>query len=161
VKLATTLPEATASGKAQDLLNQCFGGKYSDARHYLTEIHILEKAGLFEAKLNRSHTTLGLALLLQQILKVQPKSSPRDLADHLLEKLEPLAGEDGSAEALFVALQLGAIQLTQLDSNGSRQRAALLLAWIFSHNSNVSDERLEFWCSFDTEAYALFFGDLL
>src|SRR5581483_8677266 len=156
VRLATSLPAAVQKGTAQELLNDCFGGRYAEVRNYLKEIRIMEKAGVFEATMTREHTILGRALFLQQVLRSLHEVDVRDAADRLLEKLEPLTGEDGGAEALFVALQLTAIE----DSSGNpyfpQQRAVLLYAWVLSHNSNASDGRLSFWCYHDTNAYARF-----
>jgi len=156
VKLAATLPEAVARGEAQDLLNRCFHGKYAEVRNYLKEIRIMEKAGVFEATLSREHTILGRALFLRQVLQLPMEKGVRDTANMLLEKLEPLAGEDGGAEALFVTLQLTVEQQSISVQALSRQRAALLFAWVFGHNSHASNDRLAFWCDFDTVAYAQF-----
>ena len=76
--------------------------------------------------------------------------------NRLLARLEPLAEEDGGTEAIFVALQLTTMPCDISPSFLSQQRAALLYSWIFSHNSNASRERLEFWCRYDIEAYAQF-----
>lgn len=154
VKLATSLPDAVARGQAQELLNSCFGGKYHEIRNYLKEIRIMEKAGVFEATLNREHTILGRALFIQQVLHSLSPYEIRDAADRLLEALEPLAAEDGGAEALFVALQLTAMRDDSQADGVSRQRTVLLYAWLISQNSNASDERLAFWCSYDIDAYA-------
>src|ERR1043166_1281050 len=156
VKLATSLPSAVASGQAQDLLNRCFGGKYAEVRNYLKEIRIMEQSGVFEATLSKDHTVLGRALFLQQVLRTLSTVEIRSVADRLMEALEPLAEEDGSAEALFVTLQLTATRPGESAVDLRQQRAALLYAWVCSHNSNVSDERLEFWCGYDLNAYAQF-----
>jgi hypothetical protein len=156
VRLAKALPEAVGDGKGQHLLNACFGGKYAEVRNYLKEIRILAQAGPFEAKLSPEHTILGKALLVWQVLQRLPSLSILQAADRLAEVLEPLASEDGSAEAFFVALQLTINQENARETRLGQDRAALLIAWVFSHNSNASDERLEFWCGFDPGAYALF-----
>lgn len=155
IKLATLSPTPNKAGIAQDLLNRCFAGKYSEVRHYLIELRIMERVGVFEATLSEAHTTLGRALFLQQLLATLPSETVREMADRLVKELEPLAGDDGAAEALFVALQLSALQEATTDLI-SKRRASLIYAWLFCHNSDASDARLKFWCEHDILAYILF-----
>ena len=154
VKLATSSPNNVNQGIAQDLLNSCFGGKYSEVRHYLKEIRILKDAGVLEAKLNPDHTILGKALFLRALSQGLQDKTISEISDRLKKELEPLAGEDGSTEALFVALQVSALQDTNNSPAVTKQRAALLHAWLFSHNSNPTEERLTFWVEHDISAYA-------
>jgi hypothetical protein len=154
VKLAKSSPGDAKQGIAQDLLNRCFGGKYAEIRHYLKEVRILKDAGTFEATLNPAHTILGKALFLRELSRGLANNSVSEISDRLKRELEPLAGEDGTTEALFVALQLSAIQDTNGTPMVTKQRAALLHAWLFSHNSDATDERLGFWAEHDISAYA-------
>jgi hypothetical protein len=154
VELAISSPGDTEVGIAQDLLNRCFGGKYAEIRHYLREVRILQDAGTLAATLNPAHTVLGKALFLRELLRGLPDTAVSEISDRLKRALEPMVGEDGAAEALFVALQLSAIQDTASSLVLTKQRAALLHAWIFSHNSNATDERLGFWAQHDVSTYA-------
>lgn len=156
VKLTTKLPAAVQSGDAQKLLDSCFEGRYSAVRSYLLEIRLLEKAGKFDAELSRDHSILGRALLLRQVLLCNSSLETAEIADRLIQTLEPLADEDGSAESLYVALQLSVTQKPVTSSQISQERAALLYTWVMNHNSNATDEKLGFWCEFDPRAYARF-----
>jgi len=88
VKLASGLPEAVATDRAQQLLNSCFDGKYAEVRNYLKELRIMDSAGKFEATLSRHHTTLGRALLLRQVLGTDNPLGVREAADRLLGSSE-------------------------------------------------------------------------
>lgn len=155
-KLATSLPAATEKDRALELLNDCFGGRYIEVRNYLLELRILEKAGRFEAQLTKEHSILGRALFLKQAFKSITATRVSDVADQFLEILEPLAEEDGSVESIFVALQLTAIEADISRERLMLYRAALLLAWMLSRNSNNSEDRLSFWCGHDVVAYVQF-----
>jgi len=155
VALAKNSP-SNGQGIAQDLLNHCFGGKYLEVRHYLKEIRILKDVGILEAELTSEHTILGKALFLRAVSQGLQEKPISEISDRLKKELEPLAGEDGSTEALFVALQLSALQDTDNSPELSKRRAAFLHAWLFSHNSNPTEERLRFWVENDISAYAEF-----
>ncbi|MFT5492044.1 MAG: hypothetical protein ACI8V5_002411, partial [Limisphaerales bacterium] len=155
-KLAIELPDANKSGRAQDLLNKCFDGKYAEARSYLCEIRIMEHADVFNARMNPHHLILGRALFIRKLIRSAPDDDVVETADRIVKELEPLVGEDGSAESIFVALQLTSLDLEERGETQAKERASLLYSWLRIHNSNVTDERLDFWCNNDFDAYALF-----
>ena len=129
---------------------------YREVRHDLEEQNIAIEAGLLHAKLSKDHVKLGWALYLANLFDCTEFTDIKDFAEGFQNALEPIPSEDLRTEALFVALQITEryrdpeISQNQL----SQKRAALMLAWFYSHNAQVTDERLSFWAKKDPDAYA-------
>ena len=137
------------------LLKGCFSD-YSKIRRDLEEQRIVSKAGLFDAKLSADYVLLCWTLYLSHLFDNTKSTRIEDLLEHFQQELEPILSEDLRTEALFAALQLSAIfpNTDLAQEQLSQKRAALMLAWFNSHNARITDGRLSFWASKDTDAYA-------
>ena len=140
-----------------ELLKECFSD-YTKTRVDLEEQRIARKAGQFHAELSADHVLLCWAFYLSTFFDCMEFTEVTDFAKGFQNALEPIPSEDLRTEALFVALQISIISpepnvsLDQL----SQKRAALMLAWINSHNAQITKERISFWVEKDTDAYAQF-----
>ena len=127
------------------LLEKYFPG-YSEVRHDLEEQGIAIEAGLLQVKLSEDHIKLGWALYLANLFDCTEFTGIKAASEGFQNALEPIPSEDLRTEALFVALQISAISPYPDISQDqlSQKRAALMLAWFNSHNSQITDERLSF-----------------
>lgn len=138
-------------------LKECFSD-YPKTRIDLEEQRITRKAGQFHAELSEDHVLLCWALYLSTLSDCMEFTEVKDLAKGFQSALEPIPSEDLRTEALFVALQISAISPEQDISHDllSRKRAAMMLAWVNSHNAQITKERISFWVEKDTVAYLQF-----
>ena len=148
----------TAPHAPSQLLQECFDKpSYSEIRQDLVEQRIASKASKMQAVLSPGHVILGWALYLSKIFDATAVHNVRDLADRFQQELEPIPSEGLRTEALFVALQLTAIAPPDIPSERlSQKRAALMHAWLGSHNAQQTAERVSFWAEEDPGVYAHF-----
>ena len=136
------------------LLKECFSD-YTKTRIDLEEQRIAHKARQFHAELSADHVLLCWAFYLSTLCECMEFTEVTDFAKGFQNALEPIPSEDLRTEALFVALQITAISPDPDISHDhlSQKRAALMLAWINSHNAQITKERISFWVEKDTDAY--------
>ena len=129
---------------------------YHEIRRDLEEQRIALKAHKRQAELSKDHILLGWAVHLSNIFDSTKFSDIENLFERFQQELEPIPSEELRTEALFVALQITAISPDHNISQDqlSQKRAGLMLAWFNSHNARITDGRLSFWASKDTDAYA-------
>ena len=136
------------------LLKDCFIN-YHQIRRDLEEQRIALKAHKRQAELSEDHIVLGWALHLSNLFDSTQFDDIESLLWGFRQELQPIPSEDLRTEALFIALQISAISPPDISQDElSQKRAALMLAWLESHNARVTDERLSFWAEKDTDAYA-------
>ena len=142
-------PEASLN-----LLKECFPN-YHEIRRDLEEQRIAFKAGKVQAELSQAHIILGWALYLSNLFDTKEFTGTENWVESLQTELEPIPSEDLRTEALFVALQITAISPEPDISHDqlSQKRVALMLAWLNSHNAQITKERISFWVEKDTDAY--------
>lgn len=149
----TNVDEAPQASVEQ--LIDCFPN-YHEIRRDLEEQRIALKAHKRQAELSEDHVVLGWAVYLSNLFDSTEFSDIESLFERFRQELEPIPSEDLRSEALFVALQITAIPPYPNISleHRSRKRAALMLAWLNSHNIRKVRERLSFWVGKDSDAYA-------
>ena len=127
------------------LLKECFSD-YTKTRIDLEEQRIARKARQFHAELSADHVLLCWAFYLSTLCECMEFTEVTDFAKGFQNALEPIPSEDLRTEALFVALQITAISPDPDISHDhlSQKRAALMLAWINSHNAQITKERISF-----------------
>ena len=156
-KLATEAKWANindAPKASVELLKECFPN-YHEIRRDLEEQRIVPKAGKSQVELSEDHVVLGWAIHLSNLFDLKEYLGFKDFTDSLQTELEPIPSEDLRTEALFVALQITAISPEPDISHDqlSQKRVALMLAWLNSHNAQITKERISFWVEKDTDAY--------
>ena len=138
-----------------ELLTDCFSD-YHEIRRDLEEQRITLKAHKREAELNKDHIVLGWALYLANLFECAEFTEIKGFAECFQSVLEPIPSEDLRTKALFVALQITAISPDPdiLQNQLSQKRAGLMLAWLNSHNAQITSKHISFWVQTDTDAYA-------
>lgn len=146
----------TAPHAPGQLFRECFNEpSYSEIRQDLVERRIASKASKMQAVLSPGHVKLGWALYLSKIFDATEVDNVRDLADRFQQELEPIPSEELRTEALFVALQLTAIAPPDIPPEQlTQKRAALMHAWLCSHNAQQTHARVSFWAKKDPDVYA-------
>jgi hypothetical protein len=154
--LAQTCVASRKGGINIDELNRCFSHGYNEVRQDLIDLRIARTGTPLSLSLNPNHVVLGWGLYLRSRLLNFQKQEMEDLVELIRQELEPIPEEDNKTEAIFVALQLTAVEESTIAKISSSVRAALLLSWCRSHNAKLYSSRLEFWCQEDLPAYAQF-----
>ncbi len=142
------------------MLQQCFGSAFERTRLDLAEQRIVLDPTGDEPRPSKDHVILGFALHLARVAAKHANAEIRDIADALRRELEPLLAHDYLTESLFVALQLSAFLDRARVALSSHARAALLLTWAASQNSQTDHQRFTFWARHDREAYLDFVEEL-
>ena len=123
---------------------------FHDVRADLREQRIVLSGNLSETKLSAEHLILGWALVLLRVAEMYRDEDSDALCDRLQRLLEPAASNDDKARAVHVAALLAFFSPS---AAAGSTRAALLRLWTLHHNSNITEEALEFFVGQDLAAY--------
>lgn len=131
-----------------------FIGEYSQIRTDLKELKIANKTNPISFIVDKGHIKLGWALYLCKYLESSIQINIHEFADEFRRILEPIPSEDLRTEALYLALLLSFYQ-NYNENNLSLRRASLMIAWLRSHNPNITAQRLSLLSELDVFAYCL------